>query len=219
MSDDENNISYLPGMGPDVPVASEVGMDGDVIITPPTSEPREDLREVQVLIIDDNKFHRSMVKNALSMNGIHSLKEADSAETAIKALSENTFELIVIDYEMPGESGLDLTRRIRLGETKASPEIPMIMVSAFGESDVITEARNVGVHEFVLKPFSVSTLMERIKTTFKHPRKFVRAPGYVGPDRRWLEAGPLNGDERRTEKDSEEGESEQKSLRERLSTA
>ncbi|NQV45925.1 MAG: response regulator [Rhodospirillales bacterium] len=198
----EKTEKLAPVMGPSATLGSTEGVAKEgVLITPSSYVPRENLNDLRILIVDDNRFQRSVTKSALSVKGIFGFGEANSARAAVDSLRENTFDLIVIDNNMPDETGIEFTRRIRQGETGANVEIPVIMVSSSGEASMIAEARNAGVHEFVLKPFSVTTLMERIRTTFKYPRKFIRTPGYVGPDRRWRDVGSFNGVERRTRPD------------------
>lgn len=163
-----------------------------VQILEPGYDAREDLRGLRILIVDDNRFHRSLVRNALMSQGIHSHWEAEDAAVAEKLLADQVIDLIIMDNNMPGEKGSAFTRRIRMGEVAGNRYTPIIMVSAYGDERVITAARNAGVHEYVLKPFNVVTLIKRLQSTFKTPRDFIIAPEYVGPDRRWKQK--LNAD-------------------------
>lgn len=158
-----------------------------VEILAPGYEAREDISGLRVLIVDDNRFHRSLIRNALMSQGIHSQWEAENAEDAEAILGGDPVDLIILDNNMPGEKGITFTQRIRQGKTSANRFTPIIMVSAYGDEKVILAAGNSGVHEYVLKPFNVVTLIKRIALTFKIPRDFVISPGYVGPDRRWKE--------------------------------
>ncbi len=156
-----------------------------VEILDPGYEPREDLSGLRVLIVDDNRFHRSLVRNALMSQGIHSQYEAEDAEKAEQILSEQSVDLIILDNNMPGEKGITFTERLRKGKTKCNRFTPIVMISAYGDEKVISAASNAGVHEYVLKPFNIATLLKRIEMTFRIPRDFIISPGYVGPDRRW----------------------------------
>jgi len=174
-----------------------------VQILKPGYDAREDLTTLQVLIVDDNRFHRSLIRNALASQGIHTHWEAEDAKSAERLMSEQDVDLIILDNNMPGEKGAAFTRRLRRKGIPGNPCTPVIMVSAYGDEGIIMAARNSGVHEYILKPFNIVTLLKRIVSTFKYPRDFVIAPEYVGPDRRWeqklnAEAKKRTGDDSRT---------------------
>lgn len=186
----DNTKSAKPGISRDFKI---VGKDerrkkdkpADVQILEPGYESREDLTGLQILIVDDNRFHRSLIRNALVSQGIHRHWEAEDTKAAEKVLADETIDLIIMDNNMPDEKGIPFTERLRKGKTSANSKVPIVMLSAYGDERVIMAARNAGVHEYVLKPFNVVTLIKRIQETFRHPRDFIIAPGYVGPDRRW----------------------------------
>lgn len=159
----------------------------DVQVLDAGYESREDLTGLQILIVDDNRFHRSLIRNALVSQGIHRHWEAEDTMAAEKVLADETIDLIITDNNMPDEKGIPFTERLRKGKTPANAKVPVVMLSAYGDERIIMAARNAGVHEYVLKPFNVVTLLKRIQETFRHPRDFIIAPGYVGPDRRWKE--------------------------------
>jgi len=157
----------------------------DVQILAPGYDAQEDLTILNILIVDDNRFHRSLIRNALASQGILRHWEAADTKAAEKVLLEETIDLVLVDHDMPDENGISFILRLRDNQTTGNRRVPVIMISAFGDEHIIMTARNVGVHEYVLKPFNVTTLMKRIESVFKHPRDFIIAPGYVGPDRRW----------------------------------
>lgn len=160
---------------------------------------RYDLTGLQILIIDDNRFHRSLIRNALASQGIHGHWEAEDTKTAEKVLVDETIDLMILDNNMPDEKGIPFVERLRRGKTTGDARTPVIMLSAYGDERVIVAARNAGVHEYILKPFNIMTLLKRIQATFLYPRDFVIAPGYVGPDRRW---------EQKLKKDATAGEAD-----------
>ncbi len=166
-----------------------------VQILEPGYKAREDISSLRVLIVDDNRFHRSLIRNTLMSQTINSQWEAEGVDEAEAILAGDAIDLIILDNNMPGEKGITFTQRIRQGKTKANRFTPIIMASAYGDEKVISAARNAGVHEYVLKPFNVATLLKRVVLTFKIPRDFIIAPGYVGPDRRWREKLDQDGNQ------------------------
>ena len=165
--------------------AEEKALPEGVQILEPGYEAREDLSNLRVLIVDDNRFHRSLIRNALASQGMHAQWEAEDAKAAETLLADQAMDLIIMDNNMPGEKGIVFTRRIRMGETAGNRFTPIVMVTAYGDEKIIRAARDAGVHEYVLKPFNIMALIKRVQLTFKTPRDFIIAPGYVGPDRRW----------------------------------
>ncbi|NQV45926.1 MAG: response regulator [Rhodospirillales bacterium] len=169
-----------------------------VQVLEPGYDARDDLSTLRVLIVDDNRFHRSLVRNAMISQSIQGIWEAEDADEAEKIMADQPIDLIVLDNNMPGEKGITFTQRLRQGKVIGNRCTPIIMVTAYGDEKIITAARNAGVHEYILKPFNVVTLIKRVQLTFKTPRDFIISPGYVGPDRRWeqkLKAQQANGNE------------------------
>ena len=205
----EINRAARPGISSNFTLAKDSADDADrrdigktlpdgVQILDPGYDAREDLSDLRVLIVDDNRFHRSIVRNALIAQGVYTHWEAEDVIAAEKLMASESIDLIILDNNMPGEKGTQFTRRIRQDSVPGNRCAPIIMISAYGDEKVINSARNAGVHEYVLKPFNVTTLLKRLQTTFRTPRDFVIAPGYVGPDRRWKQklagAGQESGD-------------------------
>ncbi len=153
------------------------------------------------LIVDDQRFCRTMIKAALRNNGIGSILEAGDAAEAFELIvaPDNPVDFILVDLDMPILSGAEFTRIVRRGIDVPNPEVPIIMVSGFTAEGLVMEALNAGVHEFVAKPFSADMLFGRIVRTLAHPRPFVRTKTYIGPERR--DAGPAMGPDRRQSPD------------------
>jgi len=163
--------------------------DGSVEVLPPPFLPRANIHGLRVLIIDPVRFNRDIIKSSLVSAGVSFFVEAASIGQASKRLETvEGIDLIILDEDIGEETGLSFTKRIRHGETTFDPAIPVVMVSAVTSAQQVIDARNAGVHEFVSRPFDMGTLIDRVSKPFLHPRTFIRAPGYVGPDRRWERA-------------------------------
>jgi two-component system chemotaxis response regulator CheY len=91
---------------------------------------------------------------------------------------------LIVDWEMEPMDGMELVEKIR--NDSASPDrfMPIIMVTAHSERPRIIAARDAGINEFVMKPVSARTLFSRLNAVIEHPRRYVRAGEYFGPDRR-----------------------------------
>src|SRR3546814_9143104 len=94
--------------------------------------------------------------------------------------------MVLADYVMPVVDGVLLLRWLRTGSGVPDRFVPFIMVSGAADRDVVEQARDAGVSEFLAKPYSARTLAERILLVINQPRPYILAQGYFGPDRRRL---------------------------------
>ncbi len=146
--------------------------------------------DVKILIVDDSRFARRLIRNALSMFQFANTVEAADADEATETLNSNKIDLVLVEFEMPGLNGAEFVHSVRWDESgDMNPEVPIIMISQHTAADVILKARNSGIHEFLAKPVSPKNLYLRIMFTLNNPRPFIRAGNYRGPDRRWLKDG------------------------------
>lgn len=147
-----------------------------------------DLAALRYLIVDDSRFYRSVIKNALAAVRLTHVGEAVDGSDALQALRSSPFDFVLVDYEMPVLNGIELVRKIRWADESdtLNARIPIIMISQFAHQAVVVEARNAGVHEFLTKPVSPQLLYERIRATVLQPREFIVVENYRGPDRRWM---------------------------------
>lgn len=147
-----------------------------------------------VLIVDDNNFVCELLTTTLRNFGIGTVeREADGA-AAIERLKNSmndpiaaklgTVDLVLSDYVMPNVDGLLFLRWLRTGDGVPDRFVPFIMVSGAADREVVEQARNAGVTEFLAKPFSARAIADRLLHVINNPRMFVLAPRYFGPDRR-----------------------------------
>ena len=114
----------------------------------------------RILIVEDEASIRDMVAFALRKAGMDTAQAAD-ARTAQMSIAEQVPDLILLDWMLPGTSGLDLARRLRKEEL--SREVPIIMLTARGEEMDRVNGLEAGVDDYVVKPFSTRELIARIK--------------------------------------------------------
>lgn len=156
------------------------------------------LKNIKILVVDDNPFMRTIVRRVLSQFNAEEVREATDGADAMDTLTLGDFkpDIIIVDWMMEPLDGLELTKWIRTGEDTPDPFLPIIMMSAHSERGRVTEARDVGVNEFLVKPLSAKSIMQRIQTIIEHPRAYVRTDSYFGPDRRRHDK-PFLGQEQR----------------------
>ena len=155
----------------------------------------------KVLVVDDNVHMRKLVSTILQAFGVNQIFEDESGERAWTSLRENNPDIAVVDWMMEGMSGLELTQKIRSDPNSPNPFMPIIMLSGHTSLDHVRQARDGGVNEFIAKPVSVKTMMQRLQSVIEQPRPYVRTKVYFGPCRRRRGATEHQGPERRETKE------------------
>jgi len=117
-----------------------------------------------ILIVDDEASIRDMLRVALEMADYQCL-EAEDAQQAHTLIVDRKPQLILLDWMMPGTSGVELARRLKRDELTA--EIPIIMLTAKGEEDNKIQGLEVGADDYITKPFSPRELVARLKAVLR----------------------------------------------------
>jgi len=118
----------------------------------------------QILIVEDEPAIRDLIAFAVSREGMEAVPAAD-VRTAAARLAHRTPDLILLDWMLPGLSGLEYARRLRSDEATAG--IPIIMLTARGDESDRIDAFDAGVDDYVAKPFSGRELVARIRAVLR----------------------------------------------------
>ncbi|WP_299182401.1 phosphate regulon transcriptional regulator PhoB [uncultured Neptuniibacter sp.] len=118
----------------------------------------------RVLIVDDEAPIREMIAVALEMAGYECF-EAENANLAHGLIVDEKPDMVLLDWMMPGTSGIEFARRLRKDETTA--DIPIIMLTAKGDEDNKIKGLEAGVDDYITKPFSPRELVARLKTVLR----------------------------------------------------
>jgi two-component system, OmpR family, KDP operon response regulator KdpE len=135
----------------------------------------------RILVVDDDPQIRRVLKVTLSGQGFE-VDDARNGEAALERLRESRFDLVLLDINMPGMSGLEVCREVRAGS-----EIAIIMLTVRDNEADTVEALDAGADDYVTKPFKPSELSARIRAALR------RSPGGQGPAGR-LALGPTTID-------------------------
>ncbi|PHP29047.1 phosphate regulon transcriptional regulator PhoB [Limimaricola cinnabarinus] len=120
-----------------------------------------------VLIVEDEPSQRAVLAYNLESEGFR-VSEAEDGDAALLMVAEEIPDLVVLDWMLPGVSGIEICRRI-----KARPEtrgLPIIMLSARTEEVDRVRGLETGADDYVVKPYSVSELMARVKSQLRRSR-------------------------------------------------
>lgn len=117
-----------------------------------------------ILIVDDEAPIREMIAVALEMAGYRCL-EAENTQQAHAAIIDTKPDLILLDWMLPGTTGIELARRLKRDELTS--DIPIIMLTAKGEEDNKIQGLEVGADDYITKPFSPRELVARLKAVLR----------------------------------------------------
>jgi two-component system chemotaxis response regulator CheY len=120
-------------------------------------------RNRKILVVEDERFMRTLLVQSLHSLGYSQVREAKNAETALARLEHWNVDLIITDVEMGELSGLDMIRVIRNGTTPLADETPIIVVTGLSELSVLKEAVDLNVQGFLTKPTSQRLLQEKVE--------------------------------------------------------
>ena len=114
-----------------------------------------------ILVVDDEHTIRDVIRRYLERDGF-TVREAADGQTALREIEENLPDLIVLDLMLPGVDGLAITRHIRQRHT-----VPIIMLTAKGETSDRIYGLDLGADDYVAKPFSPQELVSRIRAVLR----------------------------------------------------
>ncbi len=136
-----------------------------------------------VLIVDDEPPLRKALRSSLTASGFE-VQEARSGEEALDNVKQQPFDLVLLDINMPGISGIDACRRIR----SLCPQAGIVMVTVRDMEDDKVRALEAGADDYITKPFKLRELTARLRAVLRRTRGPVPAESFV------LEAGWLKLD-------------------------
>jgi DNA-binding response OmpR family regulator len=118
-----------------------------------------------LLIVDDNEKIRELLSQRLRRNG-YTTATAGNGKEALERVSAESFDLILLDIEMPEMSGLDVLRALR--QTTTATELPVIVVSANTQSADLVEAPSLGANDYATKPVDFPVVLARVNSHLAH---------------------------------------------------
>lgn len=121
--------------------------------------------DARILIIDDEAAIRDSLEALLTLEGF-AVEMAPEGNSGLDLLSTNEYDLLLLDLSMPGESGIDLLPRIK----RLRPEMPVIMITAFGTVGNVVDALRAGADNFIQKPWDNEKLLADMRTAIARQR-------------------------------------------------
>ena len=119
---------------------------------------------LSVLVVDDQASIRAMIKQALGALGIREIAEAGDGEEALGRLNTRQIHLVISDFTMPRMDGLALLKAVRADPIRK--QVGFIMLTSRGEAELVKEAIDAGVNNYLTKPFAIGLLRKKIESVF-----------------------------------------------------
>tara|TARA_Y100000588_G_scaffold106566_1_gene116598 strand:+ start:1200 stop:1892 length:693 start_codon:yes stop_codon:yes gene_type:complete len=118
----------------------------------------------KILVVEDDQAIREMLRFVLQQKHFDIL-EAENAEQALRLIHDRSPSLILLDWMLPGMSGVDLARKLK--EVQETSNLPIIMITAKGEEEDMVRGLDSGADDYVTKPFSPRELVARIRAVLR----------------------------------------------------
>lgn len=154
-----------------------------------------DFERMTVLLVEPHQLVRRILRDILRGLGVGSSVAVDTIEDAYRHLADAPVDLIFTDWSSATDA-IALLRLVR-AEDSPNPFVPVVVMSAYGDRDHVRAARDLGINEYMLKPFAPQTVASHLRAVARQPRMFVRSGNFFGPDRRRHRGQEFPGPERR----------------------
>ena len=161
--------------------------------------------QIRVLLLEDNFSMRTLIITVLRMLGIPNVKASANVDQAMVELEMQEPDIAIVDCDNDPKEGPKFIRAMRRLDDGRFAEVPVILLSAYADRQMVDRARNAGANDLLVKPFSPRILLQHIGFVIENPRSTVQVESYVGPDRRQQMDENFRGPERRGTGESEGG--------------
>jgi len=123
-------------------------------------------KKTKIIVCDDSKLSRRVITNTLIEEGYTAIQQAEDAMKVIDYFQrkEERYDLLLLDFNMPGMNGVELIQNIRASKNYRS--LRVIMISAESEKSVILSALKSGVNDFLLKPITKEDLLKKMESVW-----------------------------------------------------
>lgn len=155
------------------------------------------LHNYRILIADSDQQLARVLKEILNKMGFAHIQLTANGMEALRLVNRAPFDFLITEWHLPELNGVSLLDRIRRDGTSLNPTLPVIMLTGRAEAADVATARDHGINEYVVKPFSSKTLYSRLERLVEQPRHFIVTDQFIGPDRRHKGKPPEGVAERR----------------------
>ncbi len=117
---------------------------------------------IKILLIEDDDINRKLLANILKTIGFSNVSQAANGIDGWDLLQDQRFDLVLTDWMMPEMDGLELLMKVRKSET-GFKNLPILMITAMGKQEDVMKAVEWGINGYIVKPYSVTTILAKIE--------------------------------------------------------
>ena len=111
------------------------------------------IRNLKIMLVDDDEWIRDSLTVLFEAEGCD-LLALETAEEGIEAIQQQTYDIVISDYKLPGMNGLEFLRRVK----DKQPNAIEILITAYGNQEILKEAKMLGIRNFIPKPFTTENI-------------------------------------------------------------
>ncbi|MBI1327295.1 MAG: response regulator [Alphaproteobacteria bacterium] len=140
--------------------------------------------KLSVLVVEDTPPMQKLIASVLESIGVKRMNVAENGQRGFDMFCRDNHDIIISDWLMSPVDGLELVRLVRNEASSPNRLVPVIMLTGYNSLGRVMTARDAGVTEFLVKPFTAGDVAKRIAHVINKPRDYIDSAEYFGPDRR-----------------------------------
>jgi len=142
------------------------------------------LRDFNILVVDSDLHLAKILRDMLLQMGFPNVIVTANGVQALEMLHLKPIDFMITEWNTREIDGLELLNRIRRDRQSPDQTLPIIMLTGRAEKEDVIMARDFGINEYVVKPFTAKTVYSRLERLIEKPKQFVLSQYFIGPDRR-----------------------------------
>jgi len=143
-----------------------------------------EVRDLRILLVGGKGHPVQVLRQLLGIAGVRDFRHAEEREAAIDLLCAEPFDAVFCDDSIDGDGGRAFVHAARRTQGLIAPMMPIFLVAARPRRRDIEAARDRGFTDVIGRPVSASTVVRKLREAVAHPRSFIAAADFFGPDRR-----------------------------------
>ena len=158
---------------------------------------RLNFSQIECLVVDADQYSTSILGQILRGFGLSKHSVIETADEAKRRLSAGHFDLLICDATLPDAHAGELIKWIRRQPALNIKYMPIVVLTGYTQFSNVVVLRDAGANIVVRKPVSPNILFDHVAWSARNERAFIETDNYIGPDRRFKNAGPPDGVGRR----------------------